>query len=236
MSADRAALIVVAAGTGSRLGASRHKALVALAGRPLVAHCLLRLLKLDALDPVILVGHRDDRSELSAMLADLPRPVVLVDGGALRQDSVAAGLCALPPGTRLVLVHDAARPFVPLERIGPLIESAARTGAALLAMPVADTIKQAQGTGDAPLVARTVPRDGLWAAQTPQAFAVEPLTALLAEAASRGVTVTDEAALFEAAGRPVALVEGSRLNFKITNGEDLALAQALLAAGNGRSD
>ncbi|HTE06034.1 MAG TPA: 2-C-methyl-D-erythritol 4-phosphate cytidylyltransferase [Planctomycetota bacterium] len=244
MNAERAALLVVAGGTGSRLGAGLHKALVPLAGRPLVEHCLLRLLALEELEPVILVGHRDDREALAAILARLPRPVTLVDGGKLRQDSVAAGLAALPRDTELVLVHDAARPFVPVDRIAPLVACARRTGAALLAISVADTIKEAQPVdatragpagagaragGESPLVARTLPRGRLWAAQTPQAFAVAPLGRLLAEAAARGIAVTDEASLFEAAGLPVALVEGSRLNFKITDPEDLALAQALLA-------
>jgi 2-C-methyl-D-erythritol 4-phosphate cytidylyltransferase len=235
MDAERAALIVVAAGTGSRLGAGRHKALASLAGRPLVEHCLLRLLALPGLDPVVLVGHRDDRGALADLVARLPRPVVLVDGGERRQDSVAAGLRALPPGTTLVLVHDAARPFVPVAAIAPLIACAARTGAALLGVRVADTIKEA-ATGPEPLVERTLARDRLWAAQTPQAFAVAPLARLLADAASRGLQVTDEATLFETAGLPVAFVEGSRLNFKITTGEDLALAEALLAQLMERSD
>jgi len=229
MTAERAALIVVAGGTGSRLGASQHKSLVPLAGRPLAEHCLRRLLKLPELEPVILVGHRDDRAALADLIARLPRPVTLVDGGARRQDSVAAGLAALSATTRLVLVHDAARPFVPVDRIAPLIECAARTGAALLAVRVADTIKEARPDAAEALVERTLVRDRLWAAQTPQAFAFAPLGRLLADAAARGVSVTDEASLFEAAGLPVAFVEGSRLNFKVTTGEDLALAQALLA-------
>ncbi len=236
MKAERAALIVVAGGTGHRLGADRHKALVPLAGRPLVEHCLRTLLALPELDPVILVGHRDDRAALAAVIARLPRPVTLVDGGARRQDSVAAGLAALPHTTRLVLVHDAARPFVPVDRIEALIASAQRTGAALLAVRVADTIKEARPGGDAPLVERTLPRDRLWAAQTPQAFAFAVLERLLADAAARALNVTDEASLFEAAGLEVAFVEGSRLNFKITTGEDLAMAQALLGQLSERSD
>jgi 2-C-methyl-D-erythritol 4-phosphate cytidylyltransferase len=236
VAADRAALVVVGGGTGSRLGAGRHKSLVPLAGRPLVEHCLRRLLALPALDPVVLVGHAADRAELTVLLARLPRAVTLVNGGERRQDSVAAGLAALPAGTALVLVHDAARPFVPPERITPLLASASRAGAALLAVRVTDTIKESRGGEDELLVRRTLPRAGLWAAQTPQAFDAATLSRLLAGAAARGVTVTDEASLFEAAGLPVAFVEGSRLNFKITTGEDLALAEALLARHLERSD
>jgi 2-C-methyl-D-erythritol 4-phosphate cytidylyltransferase len=229
--ADRAALIVVAAGTGARLGAGTHKALVDLHGVPLVERTLRRLLAQRGviLDPVVLVGHPDDREALGAVLARIDRPIRLVDGGARRQDSVAAGLRALPPGTPLVLVHDAARPFVPVEALPALLAAAVDTGAALLAVPVADTIKEAQAAdGGAPLAARTIPRERLWAAQTPQACRTADLARLLAEADARHVVATDEAALFEAAGLPVALVQGSRLNFKITTEEDLALARALL--------
>jgi 2-C-methyl-D-erythritol 4-phosphate cytidylyltransferase len=238
VSAERAALIVVAAGTGSRLGAGTHKALVSLAGATLLEHCLRRLLAASAhvaFAPVVAVGHRDDRAALTALLRRLDPAIVLVDGGARRQDSVAAGLRALPADAALVLVHDAARPFVPLGALPALLAEAANTGAALLAVPLADTVKEAQrptagasGSDGAPRVLRTVPRERLWAAQTPQAFATATLVRLLADAEARGITVTDEAALFEAAGLPVALVQGSRGNFKITTEDDLALARALL--------
>lgn len=239
----RTGLIIVAAGVGSRLGAGVHKALVQLDDRPLVEHTLRRLLDVPALDPVVLVGHADDRAELSQLVQRLPRPVTLVDGGARRQDSVAAGLDALGLGDGdLVLVHDAARPFVPLEALAELIDVMREVDCALLASPVADTLKAVdpgppverppQRPVQRPVqrqVQRTVPRDGLWAAQTPQAFRMGPLRELLAQAARDGRTVTDEAGLFEHAGRAVRIVEGSRINFKITTNEDLALARALLA-------
>jgi|RhiMethySRZTD1v2_1073278.scaffolds.fasta_scaffold111222_2 2-C-methyl-D-erythritol 4-phosphate cytidylyltransferase len=227
----RAALLVVAAGEGSRLGAARRKALVPLGGRPLVEHSLRRLLLLPGLAPVVLVGHRDDRAELGALAAALPRAPLVVDGGARRQDSVLAGLRALPAGApEIVLVHDAARPFVPVAAIPELIVRAQQTGAAILAVPVVDTIKEARD--DRPdCVARTLPRERLWAAQTPQAFRRDELRALLEQADAQQRTVTDEAALYEAAGRAVAFVAGSALNFKLTTPADLALAEALLAAG-----
>jgi 2-C-methyl-D-erythritol 4-phosphate cytidylyltransferase len=234
---ENAALIVVAAGTGERLGHSVHKALVPVAGRPMVEHGLRRLLARDELDPVVLVGHPDDRQPLGALVGGLPRTVVLADGGARRQDSVAAGVAAVlaadPRAAEgVVLVHDAARPLVPADRVPDLIEAAARHGAAVLAVPVADTIKEARA--DDPFrVERTVPRDRLWAVQTPQAFRVSELSRLLAEADRNGRTVTDEAGLFETAGLDVAFVEGSPLNFKITTREDLHLAQAILAGESG---
>jgi len=230
-----AALVIVAAGEGSRLAAGRRKALVALGGRPLVEHSLRRLLGLPALDPVVLVGHADDRAALEGIAATLPRKPIVVAGGARRQDSVLAGLAALPASAPdLVLVHDAARPFVPVAAIAELIAAARATGAAILALPVVDTIKEADAVrpGHA---ARTLDRQRLWAAQTPQAFRRSELAALLEAAGREGRAVTDEAALYEAAGRSVAFVTGSRLNFKLTTPADLALAEALLAAGHERT-
>jgi 2-C-methyl-D-erythritol 4-phosphate cytidylyltransferase len=231
----RAALVVVAAGEGSRLGAGCRKALVPLGGRPLIEHGLARLLSLPALGPVVLVGHRDDHAALTAIAAAFSPPPMVVDGGARRQHSVLAGLRALPTeAPELVLVHDAARPFVPVGAIPELIVRARQAGAAILAVPVVDTIKEAHA--DRPDSAgRTLARERLWAAQTPQAFLRQPLQLLLEQAAREQRDVTDEAALYEAAGRAVAFVTGSQLNFKLTTPADLALAEALLAAGHERT-
>ncbi len=247
----RAGLVVVAAGVGSRLGARVHKALVLLEeqGReqPLVELSLRRMFAAPAcqaaLSSVVLVGHADDRPALTALVEQLAAEqraaggdgpaLQLVDGGARRQDSVQAGLAAVGD-VDVVLVHDAARPFVPWGSLPTLIEAASSDGCALLATPVADTLKAAQeDPTDAARVSvtQTVPRAGLWAAQTPQAFHAGQLRELLADAALEGRTVTDEASLFEHAGRAVRIVEGSRINFKITTSDDLHLAQALLVHG-----
>jgi 2-C-methyl-D-erythritol 4-phosphate cytidylyltransferase len=231
MATERAALVVVAAGAGQRLGASRRKALVPLGGRPLVEHALRRLMGLPWLQPVIVVGHADDRAELAALLARLPRPAVLVDGGARRQDSVLAGVRAVPDDVDVVLVHDAARPFVPLERLAELAACARRLGAALLAVPLADTVKQVRDD-DPTRCAGTLPRERLRAAQTPQAFRRAELVARLAGAGAR--EVTDEVALFESTGLAAGFVEGSTRNFKVTTPQDLALAEALLGAESHR--
>lgn len=226
---ERAGLVVVAAGAGTRLGAGQPKALVPLAGRPLLRHAVERLATLPWLDPLVIVVAPGERQAFADALAGVARPLRLVDGGARRQDSVLAGLRALPPDCGLVLVHDAARPFVPLAPLPGLAASARRLGAALLAVPVADTIKRTQ-PDDPALCAGTVPRATLRAAQTPQAFRRAELAALLERAAAAGTEVTDEASLFEAAGLAVGLVEGSARNFKITTPADLELAEALLAA------
>jgi 2-C-methyl-D-erythritol 4-phosphate cytidylyltransferase len=128
----------------------------------------------------------------------------------------------------VVLVHDAARPFPPTETFDELVAAAREAGCAILAIPVADTLRE--GQVDRPdRGARTVPRDRLWAVQTPQAFRLAELTSRLAEAARNGQSVTDEAHLFETGGLEVAFVKGSPFNFKITTGEDLRLAEAVLA-------
>jgi len=228
MGAESGALIVVAAGTGDRLGSSLHKALVPLGGEPLVMHCLRRLVPLRQLSQVVLVGHPDDREVLATLVEDLPRPVLLADGGARRQDSVEAGLAAIEEHTELVLVHDAARPFVPSELIEPLLRRAAEVGAAIPTLRVSDTVKEVQ-PGSADLCGRTVPRERLRLVQTPQAFRRADLARLLDEARQNGREVTDEAGLFEAAGLDVAFVEGSPLNFKVTMREDLEIAEAILA-------
>jgi 2-C-methyl-D-erythritol 4-phosphate cytidylyltransferase len=226
---ERAGLVIVAAGAGTRLRAGRPKALVPLGGRPLLLHAVERLATVAWLDPLVVVIAPGERRAFAAALEGVARPLQLVDGGARRQDSVLAGLRALPPDCGLVLVHDAARPFVPLAPLPGLAASARRLGAALLAVPVADTIKRTQ-PGDPALCAGTLPRDTLRAAQTPQAFRRAELAGLLERAAATGTEVTDEAALFEAAGLAVGLVEGSARNFKVTTPADLELAEALLAA------
>jgi 2-C-methyl-D-erythritol 4-phosphate cytidylyltransferase len=229
----RAALVVVAAGAGRRLGGRERKALVPLGGRPLLEHALWALLGPAWIDPVVVVGHPEDRAALRNVLQGLPRAAQLVDGGARRQDSVRAGLEALPGGTDIVLVHDAARPFVPVDALRALVEAAQACGAAILAVPVADTIKSVRG-GTPPTIERTIPRDKLWAAQTPQAFRRDDLLSLLSAAERQGVSVTDEAALYEAEGREVACVAGSHLNFKVTTVDDLRVAEALLQRATGR--
>ncbi|MED5330170.1 MAG: 2-C-methyl-D-erythritol 4-phosphate cytidylyltransferase [Planctomycetota bacterium] len=226
MTETTASLVVVAAGEGLRLEAGLHKALAPLKGRPIVEHCLRHLLPLTFLDPVILVGHPDDRQALQSLIEDLPRDVQLVDGGARRQDSVRAGVEACPEDPAIVLVHDAARPFPPLEAMETLIASASRTGCALLATPVADTLK-AEEDGK---VSHTVPRTDLWAAQTPQACHRNQLLERLGQADETGIEVTDEASLFEQPGDEVCLVPGSPNNVKITTMADLDLVASQLTA------
>jgi 2-C-methyl-D-erythritol 4-phosphate cytidylyltransferase len=161
----------------------------------------------------------------------LVTPVTLCPGGRERQDSVRLGLAAVDPGHRLVAIHDGVRPLIQPIQIEACLTAAARHGAAILAVPVADTLKLADnGRG----VQKTVPRKGVWLAQTPQAFEHQLIVRAHQSAHMDGVQGTDDAALVERLGRIVHLVTGSRRNIKVTTPEDLALAEAFLCAWEAR--
>src|SRR5262245_53287684 len=230
--AMRTVALVLAAGRGERLGLSLPKGFAPLAGRPLLLHALAALDAVAELERLVPVIPGDAVARYRAAIAGegaawrLAAPVV---GGRERQDSVRAGLSALPPGTGLVAVHDAARPLVRPDAVRRVVEAAAATGAAILAAPVRDTIKRVV----AGRVAETPPRAECWAAQTPQVFRVEILREALAKADAEGVVGTDDAQLVEALGVEVRVVPGDPDNLKITGPEDLALAERLLALRGG---
>ena len=160
-------------------------------------------------------------------LGDPPELQAAVAGGRERQDSTRAGLAALPADVDLVAVHDAARPLVRPEDVERVVSAAREGGAALLAVPVRDTIHHVRDG----LLAETPPRETCWAAQTPQAFRRDWLEEALAKAAAEGTVGTDDAGLVRALGVPVRVVEGDPRNLKITTWEDLAVAEAWLRQG-----
>jgi len=176
------------------------------------------------------VAAADDMERSRQLIAQGPARVTekVVLGGAERRDSVWAGLQEVSAGTAIVLVHDAARPFISRETISACIAAVQRHGAAVVAMPVADTLKQATPDG---MVAGTVPRARLWGAQTPQGFKYQLLFTAYQQAIAENWAVTDDASVMERAGHRVALVEGNAMNFKITRPDDHAIAERLL--GNG---
>jgi 2-C-methyl-D-erythritol 4-phosphate cytidylyltransferase/2-C-methyl-D-erythritol 2,4-cyclodiphosphate synthase len=151
--------------------------------------------------------------------------LIFTTGGVTRQDSVFAGLGALPDDISLVLVHDAARPLIDQATIVRCLQGAAQYGAVIAAVPVKDTLKQASPAGE---IKKTVDRTSLWQAQTPQAVQRELLEQAFAAAVRQQFVGTDEASLLEAAGIPVRMVEGAERNLKITHPEDLQVAAALL--------
>lgn len=214
-----AGAILLCAGRGERLGAGIDKALADLAGRPLFTWSLATLARVESIASIVVVGPPALRAAAGAAGA---RVSAWVAGGETRQASVACGLRALPAAVTLVAVHDSARALVPTAVVERTLEGARAHGAAIAAVPLEDTLKRGAGTIEA-----TVPRAGLWRAQTPQAFRRDWLEAAHAQAAA---VATDDAALVEALGHAVALVAGDASNFKITTAADLRLAEAWIAA------
>ena len=221
------AALLLAAGRGERLGGDVPKAFVRLAGVPLLARALAALTAAEAIDCVVPVIGAEDRARWDALQRELeagPKLLPAVVGGRERQDSMAAGLAALPPQVRHVAVHDAARPLVRPEAIDRVVRAGVRDGAAILAVPAGDTIKRVRGGR----VVETPPRDECYIAQTPQVFAVEILREALAKAVSAGCLGTDDAQIVEALGVPVTVVLADVDNWKLTHPEDLAIAERLL--------
>ncbi|OYD85161.1 bifunctional 2-C-methyl-D-erythritol 4-phosphate cytidylyltransferase/2-C-methyl-D-erythritol 2,4-cyclodiphosphate synthase (plasmid) [Azospirillum brasilense] len=226
MNASSCIALIVAAGTGQRFGAERPKQYLDLAGQPVLrrtVEAFLRHPKVSAVRVVINPAFRDLYDAAVAGL-DLPEPVA---GGASRQDSVRNGLEALAESAPdLVLIHDAARPLIDSDTIDAVIAVLAAHPAALAAVPVADTLKRGNGGPDGGLVAGTVDRSGLWRAQTPQGFRFPDILAAHRDAA--GLELTDDAAVAERAGLPVALVPAREENFKVTTPDDLTRATRAL--------
>jgi len=212
--------ILVAAGSGSRLGAEQNKVLLPLGGEALFCHGL-RLLR-QLCEGVVLVIRPEDEGAVQAaldqsgLMADR-----IVYGGETRRHSVENALAALPEGADLLLVHDAARPFAGLGMAKDVLRLAREMGAAVPALPVTDTLK----TGQEGLVTGTQPREGLYAVQTPQGFRRAVLERAYRECPD---ALTDDAGLVERLGLKVALVPGSRKNIKITLPEDFAMAEQML--------
>ncbi|MEO3471522.1 2-C-methyl-D-erythritol 4-phosphate cytidylyltransferase [Roseomonas sp. CAU 1739] len=215
--------LLMAAGAGTRFGAAVPKQFLTLLGRPVLRHAAEALLRDGLVRRILPVVAAGEEARVAGMLEGLPS-LPPVQGGTTRAASVQAGLAALsadPP--RFVLVHDAARPVIPAGTIAALRAALDGAPGAIPAQPVTDTLKRGAGGR----IAATVPRDGLFRAQTPQAFDFDTLRA--AHQAGDG-SATDDAALLEAARLPVALVAGGEANIKITWPEDLARVEAHLAA------
>jgi 2-C-methyl-D-erythritol 4-phosphate cytidylyltransferase len=210
-----AVALLVAAGSGERLGASRPKAFVALAGRPMLEWSL-DALRAAGVDDVVVALPPGERA---------PAGCLGVPGGVTRSASVRAALAAAPPGATEVVVHDAARPLVEPALFARTLDALAEADAAIAAARVTDTIKQAGGDRR---VTATLDRSTLWAVQTPQAFRRAALEAALDVADDVLAAATDDAWLVERAGGSVRVVESSPANLKVTTPHDLQIAELLL--------
>ena len=221
--------LLLAAGTGERLGLGVPKATVALGGRPLVAWSLEALGAASMVRGVIVVGDAQALGPALDALGAAARAKIVAQapGGATRQASCAAGLALVAPDADVVLVHDAARPFAEPSLFDAVAQQAFLHGAALAAEPLADTLKRVEGHK----VVETIAREGLWRAQTPQGARRALLVEAHARAREDGVLATDDVSLIERLGHAVHVVPALSSNRKITTLEDLAWAEAHLHRG-----
>jgi 2-C-methyl-D-erythritol 4-phosphate cytidylyltransferase len=219
--AEEAAVVIVAAGSSRRMGGV-DKLLAPLAGRPVLAHSIATFAGHPSVGAMVVVASETNQAEIEELVGEVAPAARVVLGGARRRDSVRAGLGALPR-CEYVLVHDGARPLVTTAMIDAALAGAREKDAAICAVQVADTVKQVDNYG---FSRRTMDRDGLMLAQTPQAFRLE---LLLRAHAAYADDVTDDAMLIELMGLPVRIVAGSTRNLKVTTPDDLVLAEALLA-------
>ncbi len=237
--AGRTAAVVPAAGKGIRLGPGTPKALRELGGTPMLVHAVRALARSRSVTLVVVVAPPDATEAVRTMLDGFPLPgateLTVVAGGATRQESVHRGLRALPADVDVVLVHDAARPLVPVDTVDAVV-AAVRAGAPAVvpALPLADTVKEIAADPDRPAgapepVVATPERARLRAVQTPQGFDRATLTEAHERITGEGEGATDCAGMVERLGRQVVLVPGHEEAFKVTRPLDLVLAEAVLA-------
>jgi len=219
--------LIVAAGKGTRMGPTTDKLFLEVAGQPVVVHTWRRFANATCIDNIVLVVRDGMQSVFEELAAQyhLTKPFKLVPGGAERQDSVWNGLQALPNGTEIVAIQDAARPCTDEALIAATIAAARETGAAVAAQPVTDTIKESD---DGKVISRNLDRRRLWAVQTPQTFRTEVIRKALAAVRERGLQITDDTAACELIGQPVRLVASSSPNPKVTVPGDLPYIEQLL--------
>lgn len=235
---DRVGGIVVAAGRGNRMGSPLNKVYLPLGEEPVILRCLRVFEESSLINSYVVVANHGDLSFCRTLLNSysLTKLSEVVTGGETRQESVAAGLKALPKECRLVAVHDAARPLLEQKVLEGAIRQAADAGAVVVAVPVKDTIKVAEQGN----IKGTPERSSLWIAQTPQVFQRTLLTNALEEARAVGFEGTDDSSLVERLGHAVTIYQGSYENIKITTPEDLVIARALLGLdtldSNGRKE
>jgi 2-C-methyl-D-erythritol 4-phosphate cytidylyltransferase / 2-C-methyl-D-erythritol 2,4-cyclodiphosphate synthase len=220
--------IIAAAGDGRRMAADVPKQFIEIGGLSLLQHSINAFCRVARITDIIVVTRADAVEDVVRTISTGGRAAAVVAGGATRQESVAAAFDRVAPDSAYVLVHDAARPFVTPDLIERTLDAAIESGAAIAALPARDTVKQAVASGGRSFVARTIPREEVYLAQTPQAFRRDILAAAV-ELGRRGTAGTDEAALAELAGSRIRLVDGDARNFKVTTASDLELSRGLLA-------
>jgi len=235
-SPTRSAAVIVAAGSSRRMGEvpGGSKLLIPLGGETVLARTLRAFEETPEIDELILVAREEDidRFREVAEASSIKKLSAVVSGGDTRSESVCNGVTSTSPECAWVAVHDAARPLISPAVITRALGAAARAGAALVAVPAKDTLKE---SSDGAHAERTIDRARIWIAQTPQVFPRVELLELLELARTRDSEATDESVLWEEQRGPVAIVQGEESNVKITTPGDVALAEAWLAVSNQES-
>ncbi|MBN1999505.1 2-C-methyl-D-erythritol 4-phosphate cytidylyltransferase [candidate division KSB1 bacterium] len=219
--------IIVAAGSGKRIGGRLPKQFLSLLGKPILQHTLEKFQVCDDINKIVLVAPQDMCSELPGVCREqwhIEKLSRVVPGGAERPDSVWAGLSALDHTDGYVLIHDGVRPFIRVEKIVEIVAAVKKYDAVVVGVTPNDTIKIIKGQ----FAVETPARNSLVQVQTPQAFHVDLIKKAYTRAFRDGFVATDDAALVERMGKGVFLVRGDHLNFKITSPEDLKIAEMLL--------
>jgi 2-C-methyl-D-erythritol 4-phosphate cytidylyltransferase len=222
----KVAAIIPVAGSGKRFASTIPKQFLEMAGRPIIAVTLQKILATSQIDQVVLVCARTTRGQMEKLVTAIPgfaAKGTIVTGGDERQDSVYNGLKILPENTELVLVHDGVRPLISTKILANSIRVAQREGACVAAVPAKDTIKRVHDK----LVVETLHRDELWLIQTPQTARYDWLMQAHQQARRHKFNGTDEASLLEWQGFPVKVIQGDYFNLKITTPEDLKIARLL---------
>jgi 2-C-methyl-D-erythritol 4-phosphate cytidylyltransferase len=222
--------IIVAAGKGKRMGSAVNKLFLEVAGRPIIAHTWQAFDLAPQINHVILVTQNSlhEAFEKIRRQFGFKKPYSIVTGGAERQDSVWNGLMATPPKTEIVVIHDGARPCVKAETIQETIRLARKTGAAVSAQRITDTIKRSL---DGHTITQNIDRSTLWAVQTPQTFQLETIRRALQEAQRQNLHLTDDTTACELIGQPVSLAPCNTPNPKATSVSDLPYLEMLLTIG-----
>jgi 2-C-methyl-D-erythritol 4-phosphate cytidylyltransferase len=226
--ARKIGLVIPAAGTGTRFAASMPKQFLALAGKPVLAHSLA--LFSGIVDEAVIAVAQDARARVAKLIAEakLPFRCTVIEGGITRMHSVAAALKATHKTSELILVHDAVRPLTPRASIEACLSALSTHKAAVVAIPCSSTVKRARTHKSEAMVETTVPRTGLWLAQTPQGFHREIGLPAFEHAAKKNWGCSDDSEVLERCGVDVAIVLGDARNIKITTPDDFALAEAML--------
>ncbi|HUW22971.1 MAG TPA: 2-C-methyl-D-erythritol 4-phosphate cytidylyltransferase [bacterium] len=221
--------IIVAAGSGKRMGRSTKKQFLSIGSKPILAYTLDVFDSINRVDRIILVIPRGWKRYCQKEIIEkygYKKEIELTSGGARRQDSVACGLALVSSDYEIVIIHDGVRPFVTRRMIIESIAKARKFGACVVAVPVSDTVKMANSRG---VIERTLPRECLWRVQTPQTFRLSLIKKAYAKALKDRFYGTDDAQLVERMNKPVKVISGDYRNIKITTKEDLILAERILS-------